>query len=607
MFEDMDFSVETGKQAALLALSLYTVNMLRRWLSGRSRASTLQGLADKRRTERDAQRADVKAKIPSFADIPDGLEIIQMTATDMAEAISSGKHTSEKIVTTICARSIQAGEELNATTEERYLEAISEAKERDAEQAAGKMRGPLHGVPFSVKDQVNMAGFDSANGCAAKLFQPRTEDSPLVTILRDAGAIPFARSNLPQCGMLAETANHIYGTTSNPYDKTRTSGGSSGGEGVLVSTGASPLGIGSDIGGSIRIPSSFCGIVGFKPTPMRMTQVGMTQCKKADEEGPQGQYAIQLSTGPMARSVKDCALTMQLWCERQTEFDPLLAKQPWDNAAVHNERKLRFGVLRYDGVFPVCSAVRRAMDVAVEGLRRDGHEIVELECDCTWNYVAYVKLLMTADGDLDSVISCNDGETLHPYYQLAYASCMLPNFLRNGIATVLGLVGMKRMKILLEDGGALSARQYVAAIATRDRHRAAFMAMLKEKNVDAVLCSQAGLPALKHGDGSNLAPIFGYTMLWNNMHFPAGSVPVTNVQQGEECYTQVEQKFSDPVVKDAERNMKNSLGLPVGVQVATLPYTDELCLKAMRDVEKAVQGQYKKPQMQANTATMKSG
>ena len=114
-----------------------------------------------------------------------------------------------------------------------------------------------------------MEGFDSTCGLACRCFDPAAEDAVLIRALRRAGAIPFVRTNVPQLLMIPECSNGIHGTTCNPHDATRTCGGSTGGEGALIAARGSPLGVGTDIGGSIRIPSAFCGICGFKPTGTR--------------------------------------------------------------------------------------------------------------------------------------------------------------------------------------------------------------------------------------------------------------------------------------------------------------------------------------------------
>ena len=141
-----------------------------------------------------------------------------------------------------------------------------------------EVKGPLHGVPFCVKDDHSVEGMDSTLGCSRYLYKPAAESAVVVKVLQDAGAIPFCKTNLPQTTFSAGSENPIFGLTLNPLNKKLTPGGSSSGTGCLVAAGGAPFGIGSDIGGSIRKPASFCGISGFKPTISRNSTKGVRGC-----------------------------------------------------------------------------------------------------------------------------------------------------------------------------------------------------------------------------------------------------------------------------------------------------------------------------------------
>ena len=160
-------------------------------------------------------------------------------------------------------------------TEQLFEAAVADAQLCDEERRAGQLRGKLHGLPVSIKEQISQAGFDSTCGACCRLFQPAESDAIIVQLLKNAGAIPFCRTNVPQLLMLPESFNAIYGTSNNPFDVTRTPGGSSGGETALLAARGSPLGIGTDVGGSIRIPAVLCGIYGFKPTVDRLSTKGL--------------------------------------------------------------------------------------------------------------------------------------------------------------------------------------------------------------------------------------------------------------------------------------------------------------------------------------------
>ena len=164
--------------------------------------------------------------------------------------------------------------DLNALADINFDDALKEAIQCDKETKNKKSRGPLHGIPISIKDELHVAGTVTTLGLAARSDNIILEDGLIVENLRRHGAIPFVKSNVPPLLMLYETENIIFGVTKNPLDIKRTPGGSSGGEAALIASRCSPAGIGSDIGGSIRIPCAFCGLYGFKPSSIRTTYKG---------------------------------------------------------------------------------------------------------------------------------------------------------------------------------------------------------------------------------------------------------------------------------------------------------------------------------------------
>src|SRR5262249_39232971 len=144
-------------------------------------------------------------------------------------------------------------------------EALASARRADEERAQGKVRGALHGMPVSVKESLDMAGCASTLGCHARRAQVADRDGGVLRRLRKSGAVVLGRTNVSQLLMYHESRNPLYGQTANPWSLSHTPGGSSGGEAAALAAGMSPLGVGTDIGGSIRVPAHFCGIAGLKP------------------------------------------------------------------------------------------------------------------------------------------------------------------------------------------------------------------------------------------------------------------------------------------------------------------------------------------------------
>ena len=201
-------------------------------------------------------------------------EITAWGAAELARRIAAGELTSEEVVAAHIARIEAVDGQLNAVVTRTFDAAVSQSRQADAALARGERCGPLHGVPFTLKDCFDVAGLDSTIGLTHHVGQPAKESGPLVTRLLGAGAILLGKTNVPQLMVMHETDNPVFGRTNNPWNLERGPGGSSGGEAAVVAAGGSPLGLGTDLGGSIRQPAHACGICGFKPTNGRLSTRG---------------------------------------------------------------------------------------------------------------------------------------------------------------------------------------------------------------------------------------------------------------------------------------------------------------------------------------------
>jgi amidase len=214
--------------------------------------------------------------------------------------------TSRELVTAHLERISAVDPTLHATVQVLAERALADADAADAALARGESLGPLHGVPFSIKDSIEVAGTVCTAGTLGRAtVAPSTEDATLVARLRRAGGIPIAKTNLPDLLFAFESDNLIFGRTNNPYGLDRTSGGSSGGEAALIAACGSPLGLGSDCAGSVRLPAAFCGVAAIKPTSGRLPRTGHFP--------PSGGWIEALwQIGPMARRVEDLATALPL-------------------------------------------------------------------------------------------------------------------------------------------------------------------------------------------------------------------------------------------------------------------------------------------------------
>jgi amidase len=262
--------------------------------------------------------------------------------------------------------------------------AIKHAESLDAMYAAQKPLGPLHGLPVSLKDQFHVKDVETTMGYVGWIgtFQGKKNDarsrvyeSEMVRELRSLGAVLYVKTSVPHTLMCGETVNNIIGYTMNPKNRFLSSGGSSGGEGALIGLKGSPVGFGTDIGGSIRIPAGFNGLFGIRPSAGRLPYEGMANSMD-------GQNTVLSVVGPLATSVGALKLVIKgLLSTRPWEQDPLVLELPWRTEHEKLEKKLAFGVITHDGVVGLTPSIRRAIDMTVEALRKQGHEV----CCSPWN------------------------------------------------------------------------------------------------------------------------------------------------------------------------------------------------------------------------------
>jgi amidase len=234
-------------------------------------------------------------------------QLCHLGAGELAALIRDKRASSREVVEAHLERIRAVNAELNALTILLEEQALAAADAADRAIAAGEPIGPLHGVPFTVKENIDLAGSATSQAVAALADADPGQDAPQVASLRVAGAIPLARSNLPDFGLRWHTDNALRGATYNPWDASRTPGGSSGGEAVALATGMTPLGLGNDLGGSLRWPAQCTGIASLKPSLGRVPQA--TTIEPVD---PPVSIQLMAVEGPMARRIADLRLAAEL-------------------------------------------------------------------------------------------------------------------------------------------------------------------------------------------------------------------------------------------------------------------------------------------------------
>lgn len=383
--------------------------------------------------------------------------------------------------------------------------------------------------------------------------------------------------------MLPDTVSATYGLGKNPFDYDRTPGGSSGGEGALVAARGSPIGIGTDIGGSIRIPAHFCGVFGFKPTPGRITCQGLTIPSRRKYGG---ETNIRATVGPLGRCTDDLVLVMRSFLQDTMWFnDPELSRQPWREERFQDKKRLTIGFFTNDNWFSPAPACVRAVNEAAEVLRQLGHDVVPYTPIDLPEAVRLFVSIIGADANLHFIESL-ENEPINPLYlPLVYAS-KVPNFLRPFLAFVMRLVGERRNSIILRSGGFKTAYEYFDMIIDLRAYINKWLDDLKEKKIDLLLTPVNGLPAYRHDQSAQLFLSCSYTFLFNVLHLPAGVVPMTVVREDEQYYE--DPLNNDIAVKLAKDVCRQSAGLPIGVQLVGWPNDDERVLAMMKELETAI-------------------
>jgi len=245
-----------------------------------------------------------------------------------------------------------------------FDEAINRARDLDIERAKhpNDILPPFWGLPISLKDSFDIRGHDTSTGLACYVNEPAKENSSLAAMLLDLGAVLYCKSNLPQSIMTADSDNNVFGRTLNPQNAALTAGGSTGGEGALIALRGSIVGVGTDIGGSLRVPAVCNGIYGFRPSAGVVPHDGVRNLTA------HGNAGVRSSAGPMATSIRDCSLFLKTMMEGETwRYDSTVTSLPWTYRPIKS--KLRVGVVEDDGMFTPSPPVRRGLKLAMKLLR----------------------------------------------------------------------------------------------------------------------------------------------------------------------------------------------------------------------------------------------
>lgn len=424
------------------------------------------------------------------------------SASALARGIRLKRYSCVEVLDAYLARIAEVNPKINALVFNAADEARAAAREADRALAAGRARGPLHGVPISIKDSFEVKGMVSTAGTTGWAKRVPNRDATVVARLRAAGGIILGKTNTPEFTMSDETDNLVYGRTNNPYDLTRTTGGSSGGAAALVACGATAFDVGTDTGNSIRMPSHFCGIAGIKPTAGRVSRAGHAISYS-------GYLESWTQVGPMARYVDDLALVLPI-ISGPDGVDPHLAPVPLGDPTKVAIRGLRVAFHANNGIVTPTPETQSAVRAAAQVLRERGARVEER-----------VPPELTAFETGWMQVAFGDGGA----------------WVRRLLAQA-GTPGNGSMSWLAGAGNAPAA-ELSRVIEEMDAWRSRMLAFMQ--NVDVILCPVHPTPAVPHGGSSS--PDFGrgdyYSAAYNVTGWPGAAVRAATSPEGLPIAVQV--------------------------------------------------------------------
>jgi Asp-tRNA(Asn)/Glu-tRNA(Gln) amidotransferase A subunit family amidase len=309
------------------------------------------------------------------------------TIQDLLDGQFKGTFSCKQVITVACERAYRIGRKHNLTADECFEEALKVAEDRDrelqdclmAKEDPYKTLGTLHGIPFSVKDQIQLKGYTCTMGVGSRADTVVDTDANFVKVCKDQGGVPVVKGNTPVLCFSLHSTNRIWGTAENQWNNKRSCAGSSGGDASLL--GCVQFSMGSDLGGSLRVPASFNGVNTFLPTANRQLPDGnhMYSVSKSWAVNP-----LKGVIGPFSKNVDDIVRIMQLYfSDKKLKMDFLDSKLVFDNDLFQKtlkSRGMRFGVIaNYDATLGLCPTAKRVLDEASEHLKSLGHQVIEID------------------------------------------------------------------------------------------------------------------------------------------------------------------------------------------------------------------------------------
>ncbi len=467
------------------------------------------------------------------------MDLIFESTLVLAQAIRTKKASSEEIVRACIRRIEDVNPRLNAVVQLPAELAIQQAREADQALARGEIKGPLHGVPFTLKDSIETRGIICTGGTEGRAHYVPSRDAVVVQRLRQAGAIVLGKTNCPEMGWAWEADNLIYGRTNNPYDLHLSPGGSSGGESAIITAGGSPIGLGSDAGGSVRFPAHCTGIAAIKPTSGRLPRTGHFP-------GPGGILDSLWQIGPLARFVEDLALLLPIISGVDGQ-DAAVVPVPLGDPRAVDPRRLRVAFHTDNGIQKPSGDIAETVRKAVAALAQAGVQVEEARPGVMDQTYEIYFGLFTADGGagLESALKMAGTTRVHPLLQRA---------------------------LDLQRAHVKSMAEFSTLVARWDAFRREMLAFMS--GYDALLCPVCSFAGMVHGSTYDRLPCYSYTMTANLTGWPAAVVRAGATSSAS----------------PGSSGSSESSGLPIGVQIIAQPWREDVALALAQVLQDTLEG-----------------
>ncbi|KAA8645354.1 hypothetical protein EYZ11_009928 [Aspergillus tanneri] len=521
--------------------------------------------------------------------------IINKPIEELVQEVQNSSLSATDVVRTYGKVAVKAQEKTNCVTELLLPEAESWA------QSEVNLKGPLAGVPVSLKDSVQIKGFDISLGYTRLAQKPYKEDGPMVRLLKDAGAVPYAKTALPVTLLSFESANALWGHCRNPHVPEYSPGGSTGGEGALLALGGR-IGIGSDVAGSVRVPAAWSGVYSLRCSTGRWPKAGVNTSMA-------GQEGVASVFSPMARTLNDLTyfskaiIDMKPWKYDYT-VHPIVWRDEEESEA--KSKKLRIGLMMSDGVVPPTPAIERAISTTVAALTAAGHTVSEITPPTNADPLTGLHLasqLLNSDGCVTFNSHLHSFEPSDPGADQLTRIANLPRFLRYMYYFYVRYIRRDpTWAAMIRTFGPKSAADQWKLVAKRESFRATWHAWWDEEsqNYDFILCPVNATPALPHKAMHDAVSSCGYTFLWNLLDYSAGVLPVSHVDAKKDAlyapYKKVlKQLGTDHAIARGawmHYDAVKMAGLPTAIQVVGRRWQEEKVLGYMAAVENALEQYY---------------